>query len=181
MPTTHSLFRCLITSSRPCASHSKRVPRSLAVLLSLLALAVGGFAAEAPQLSLHDQSGNPQSLSSYRGKIVVLNFWATWCIPCRREMPMLSKLAEQYSGKDVVFLAASLDEADTRPKIPEFLEKKKVHLPIWIGATPDTLKQFDLGKMIPATIILDPRGEVIGRVLGQAREKDIRRPEWTGC
>ena len=96
-----------------------------------------------PKLSLIDQTGQSQQLSDYQGRIiVVLNFWATWCGPCRDELPILSKLADKYSDKGVVFIAASIDDSDTQPKIPEFLRRKKItNLPIWVGATSDTLKR----------------------------------------
>jgi thiol-disulfide isomerase/thioredoxin len=90
-------------------------------------------------LSFNDLSGKSHSLTDYRGKIVVLNFWATWCLPCREEMPMLSKLASGYADKEVVFLAVSIDDAQSQPKIPRFLEKTKIALPVFTGATTATL------------------------------------------
>jgi thiol-disulfide isomerase/thioredoxin len=136
-------------------------------------------AAPGPNLSLVDDSGHPQSLSDYRGKIVVLNFWATWCPPCREELPMLNKLSKDYAAKNVIFIAAAIDDAQTKDKIPSFLKKKKITLPVWVGASPDTLKQFDLGGIVPATIILDQNGETIARIMGEARQKDITsRLDW---
>ncbi len=133
-----------------------------------------------PKLSLIDQTGQSQQLSDYQGRIIVLNFWATWCGPCRDELPILSKLADKYSDKSVVFIAASIDDSDTRPKIPEFLRRKKItNLPIWVGATSDTLKQFDLGIMVPATVIFDQDGQVVGRIWGESSSKDIAsRLDW---
>ena len=153
--------------------------RLSAALLIVFAMKAWAAAKPAPELALKDQSGQEHSLASYRGKVVVLNFWATWCMPCRHELPMLNKLAQEYTGKDVEFVAASLDEKDTQKQIPRFLEKKKISLPVWIGATPDTLTQMDLGKIIPATIILDQHGEVVGRIMGEARRKEIvERLDW---
>ena len=151
---------------------------------TLLILAVGlgaaTFAAPLPDLSLRDRAGTVQNLSAYRGKIVVLNFWATWCGPCREELPRLDELAREYAAKDVVFVAASIDEADTQPKIASFLHKKSVTtLPIWVGASAATLKQFELGEVVPATIILDQNGEPIARILGEASRKDLTsRLDW---
>jgi thiol-disulfide isomerase/thioredoxin len=150
-----------------------------AAALVVLIVAAGSQAAPVPELSLKDQSGQMHSLSSYRGKIVVLNFWATWCTPCRQELPMLDKVARDYAGKDVVFVAASLDDKSTQKHISGFLQKKKISLPVWVGATPGTLQQMDLGKIIPATIILDEKGDAVGRILGEARRKDIAsRLDW---
>ena len=92
---------------------------------------------------------------------------------------MLSKLAPRYSPDEVVFLAASLDDAETQSKIPRFLEKKKITLTIYMGATPATLKQLQLGEIIPATLILDRDGSAVFRILGEASKKDIaKRLEW---
>jgi thiol-disulfide isomerase/thioredoxin len=130
-------------------------------------------------LSLNDLSGKPVSLERYRGKIVVMNFWATWCFPCREEMPMLNKLAPVYAEKNTVFLAISLDDSATQPKIPKFLGKKKIVLPVFIDATPVTLHQLGLGEAIPATLILDRNGVPAFRILGEASKKDVAsRLEW---
>jgi thiol-disulfide isomerase/thioredoxin len=130
-------------------------------------------------LTLTNLEGKAHMLAEYRGKIVVLNFWATWCLPCRDEMPMLSKLAPKYDEKSVVFLAASIDDTQTQPKIGRFLEKKRIELPLFTGATPQTLKQFSLGEIVPATLILDRDGAVAFRIEGEASRKDISsRVDW---
>jgi thiol-disulfide isomerase/thioredoxin len=136
-------------------------------------------ATAAPDLSLTNLDGKAHSLTEYRGKIVVLNFWATWCLPCREEMPMLSKLAPKYDDKDVAFLAASIDDAQTQSKIAHFLEKKRITLAVFTGATPETLKQFNLGEIVPATLILDRDGALAFRIEGEASKKDISsRVDW---
>jgi hypothetical protein len=79
----------------------------------------------------------------------------------------------------VVFLAVSLDDAKSQPKIPRFLEKKKISLPVFTGATTATLTQFDLGGFLPATILVDRDGSPAFRILGEASKKDIAsRVEW---
>jgi thiol-disulfide isomerase/thioredoxin len=150
----------------------------LAMLLGLSAAQRTGAAAGA-EFTLTNLDGKEHSLAEFRGKIVVLNFWATWCLPCREEMPMLSKLAPKYDEKEVAFLAASIDDAQTQPKIARFLEKKKITLAVFTGATADTLKQFDLGEIVPATLILDRDGTPVFRIEGEASKKDISsRVEW---
>ena len=92
---------------------------------------------------------------------------------------MLSKLAPKYDEKDVAFLAASIDDAQTQPKIAHFLQKKKITLAVFTGATPETLKQFDLGEIVPATLILDRDGTPAFRIEGEASKKDISsRVDW---
>ncbi|MGB6431539.1 MAG: TlpA disulfide reductase family protein [Candidatus Acidiferrales bacterium] len=132
-----------------------------------------------PELPVKDLAGRAQSLSEHKGKIVVVNFWATWCGPCREELPMLNQLAGQYPAADVFFVAISLDDETTQNKIPGFLEKKKITLAVWTGATTDTLKQLELGKFVPDTIIVDRDGTIVGRILGEAQRKDITtRVDW---
>src|SRR6266704_1430372 len=74
-------------------------------------------------LTLTDLDGKRVHLRDYRGKIVVLNFWATWCVPCQEEMPMLVEAEKAWSPKGVIFLGASLDEKATRKNVPEFIRK----------------------------------------------------------
>jgi thiol-disulfide isomerase/thioredoxin len=159
----------------------RRPQRQLTTLL-VFALCLGTVALGSPfpELTLKDQTGVAQTLADYRGKIVVLNFWATWCGPCREELPRLDELAREYASKDVVFVAASIDDAETQSKIASFLDKKKIStIPVWIGASPATLKLFQLGEMVPATIILDQNGDTIVRIMGEASRKDITsRLDW---
>lgn len=131
-------------------------------------------AKRAPNLELKDLNSHSQKLALLRGQIVVINFWATWCAPCQEELPRLSKLAQSYSGKNVRFIAVSIDAAKDRAKIQPALEKANVTLETWIGANPDTLSGFGLGDIVPGTAILDERGEIIARIMGEAREDDVR-------
>ena len=94
-------------------------------------------------------------------------------------MPRLQKLADAYQGRGVQFVAVSLDAADTQAKIPQVVAKRNLRIPVWTGADENTLKALDLGELVPATLILDDRGEVIGRIEGEASDKDIRsRLDW---
>src|SRR5207237_8140700 len=80
-------------------------------------------------------NGKKVRVSDLRGKIVVLNFWATWCVPCRAEMPLLVEAEKEYAPRGVAFIAVSLDDRETRPKIPDFLGEFKISLPVWVGAS----------------------------------------------
>jgi thiol-disulfide isomerase/thioredoxin len=136
-------------------------------------------AERAPNLSLKDLDGHTQKLAGLRGQIVVLNFWATWCGPCQEELPRLSKMAREFAGDKVHFVAVSIDESKDRAKIEPLLTKLDVHLDVWAGSDSDTLGRFGLGDIVPGTIILDDQGEVISRIKGEAREEDVRVPvEW---
>lgn len=152
---------------------------SLLMLASCTLFATAADTALAVTARFTGLDGASHSLAELRGHPSVVNFWATWCGPCRAEMPRLQKLSEEYAGKGVVFVAISLDDAETQPKIPAALAKSGLKFPAWKGATPDTLKELQLGVLVPATLVLDSDGQVIGKIEGEARDKDIQsRLDW---
>jgi thiol-disulfide isomerase/thioredoxin len=153
--------------------------RKILLVCALAVLAAAALAESAPKLSLKDLSGQTQKLSSLRGKVVVLNFWATWCEPCQDELPRLSKLAHSYNDKNVQFVAVSIDAAKDREKIEPLLHRLHVDLYVWIGADLDTLEKFGLSNVVPGTMVIDEKGQVIARVMGEARDEDLRTPlDW---
>jgi thiol-disulfide isomerase/thioredoxin len=147
---------------------------TLAVLFLICAVPQAQ-AKRAPDFELKDLAGNTHKLSELRGSIVVLNFWATWCGPCREEMPLLSALSQQYVDKKIRFIAASANESKDRAKIDEYLSHQKLNPEIWIGADLDMLDRANLGNELPATLIVDEQGQIVTRILGEAREQDIRQ------
>lgn len=146
-----------------------------AILLSNLTI----YAADRPELSLKDMQGVTHSIEEYRGKIVLVNFWATWCIPCKEEMPIFTEVDKRYRERGLVVLAASLDEQKTKKYINQFARSYKMTFPILVDATPEDMKRVGLGEMVPSTLFLDRDGTVAGKILGQAGKKDILpRVEW---
>jgi thiol-disulfide isomerase/thioredoxin len=128
---------------------------------------------------LKDMKGQKVHLRDYRGKVVVLNIWATWCVPCREEMPMLVELEKEYAARGVVFIAASLDDRQTRARIPEFLSKYSVGFTVWVGASTMDLDDLKLGQVVPATAFLDREGRIVARVLGQMSKDELKeRLDW---
>lgn len=156
-----------------------RIGRTLAVAFLFL-LGMRGFAGEgAARLSLHDTQGNTQDISMYRGRIVVLNFWATWCVPCQHEMPLLAEMQKKYENKGVVVLGASVDDKKSQPLIQPFAEKNKIPFPLLVAATTDQMQQLQLGEAIPATAFFDADGNLVARVLGELDKSDLeKRLEW---
>jgi thiol-disulfide isomerase/thioredoxin len=147
----------------------------------LLLSPLSSFAASktAPNLDAKDLAGQKQKLSALRGQIVVLSFWATWCAPCREELPRLSHLSESYAGKNVHFIAVSVDEPKDFKKIEPFLKAQNVQLDVWTGADVDTLGRFGLGEIVPGTIIIDQQGNIITRISGEAQDADVQsRLDW---
>src|SRR3954452_12481988 len=100
------------------------------VSLAAPAAAIAGCA-DAPRadLTLQDAGGRKVRLRDLRGKPVVLNFWATWCGPCKAEMPILVDMEKQYGSRGILFIGASLDGAKTKAAIPEFMAEYKVGFP----------------------------------------------------
>jgi thiol-disulfide isomerase/thioredoxin len=146
-----------------------------------LLIALAAFAKDVPkaELTLKNADGQRVRLSELRGKAVVLNFWATWCQPCNSEMPMLVEAEKAYSSRGVVFIAASLDEAKTKPAIPAFVAKYEVRFPVWLGATANDLDRLQMGPAVPATAFIDAEGRIVARVWGQMREDEMKeRLEW---
>jgi len=116
----------------------------------------------APDLALEDLQGNPVALSDFRGKIVVLNFWATWCEPCITEWPQVHQLAERFSGRDdVVVVALSIDQE--REAIQPFLERMSLQdTPVRVLWDPTQNVQHSFGtSKIPDTYFVDPSGSVL--------------------
>jgi peroxiredoxin len=153
------------------------------VWIAILLWAAAGAAAQtplqAPDLTLQDTSGASQSLASYRGKIVILNFWATWCLPCKDEMPIFVDVANRYGDRGLAVLAASLDDDRTRKFIPQFARSHKMKFPILAGADAQTMKQFGLQEIAPSTVFIDRDGTIVFRIIGEARRNDVLdRVQW---
>jgi thiol-disulfide isomerase/thioredoxin len=155
--------------------HGRTLTLAIFFLLGILA-----FTREsAAQLSLPDTHGNTQDIGKYRGKIVVLNFWATWCVSCQHEMPLLQDMQKKYEDKGVVVLGASIDDEKSQPLIQPFAEKNKIPFPLLVGATTDQMQQLQLGEAIPATAFFDADGNLVARVLGELNKSDLQnRLDW---
>jgi thiol-disulfide isomerase/thioredoxin len=90
----------------------------------------------------------------------VLNFWATWCVPCRKEMPDLSAIQNAYAAFGVQVIGASADQLSDRAKVVQFIREAKINFPIWLGASTADMQRFGVGPGLPATIIIGRDGKV---------------------
>lgn len=128
---------------------------------------------------LKDLEGREQSLEQHKGKIVILNFWATWCRPCREEMPVLVRIQNRYKDRGVEVIGASADEPGKEEEIARFVKQANINFPIWIGATIAEMQQLGLPGALPATALFDRDGTITGRIVGKVDEEDLlRRIEW---
>ena len=126
-------------------------------------------------LVLKDLSGTEQRLSALKGRVVILNFWATYCIPCRKEMPDLAAIQNEYAALGVQVIGASTDDAEDRAKVLQFVRETKVNFPIWMGATPADMIRFGLGAALPGTVIIGKDGRVAKVISGVVNQADLKK------
>ncbi len=154
----------------------------LVLLFSVIAGAgaIGGVGRERiADLKLRDLNGQSVRLRDYRGRIVVLNFWATWCAPCNEEMPRLISAEKQYRSSGVLFIGASLDDRKSRRKVTQFVSTYQMSFPVWIGATGEDLARFGMGDAVPSTAFIDRDGRIVERVEGSILPDELEeRIEW---
>jgi thiol-disulfide isomerase/thioredoxin len=155
----------------------RTLPIALAVLGVLLSPRAVG-AAEAPvqvgeprplsALTFQDMEGAETTLAAFTGMVVVLNLWATWCAPCREEMPSLDRLQARFADQDVVVLALSVDRAGPE-RVREFLDEVGVQrLHVYRDPKAAATRALKVPGL-PATLLVDRQGREAGRVLGIAR------------
>ena len=141
----------------------------LLLTIALLLVSGAGLAADpkvqqAPDFTLEDMQGKKVSLSDFRGKIVVMNFWATWCPPCIEEMPSMEKLHQRFKGEDFVLLAINAEE-NGRAAVEKFLKKKSFTFPILLDEDAVVQQLFNIYRL-PETLIINRNGEIVTKVLG---------------
>jgi thiol-disulfide isomerase/thioredoxin len=127
------------------------------------------------ELKLRDLFGAEQSLAQYKGRIVILNFWATYCVPCRKEMPDLSAIQNEFAALGVQVIGASTDEAKDRDKVLQFIKELKINFPIWMGATAEDTLRFGVGTALPATVIIGKDGKIVKTISGIINPAELRR------
>ena len=127
--------------------------------------------AAAQDFSLSDARGKTHRLSDYRGKWVVVNFWATWCPPCLEEMPDLDALYASRGGKDLMVIGVALDFQNPK-EVVEFADNMLVSYPIVLGDKKVT-DQFARIRGLPTTLIFDPKGKLVKSHLGGITRKQI--------
>lgn len=128
---------------------------------------------------LADLAGNEQSFGQWQGKVLVLNFWAPWCPPCRKEMPGFIRLQEKYAGQGLQFVGVALDEAD---KVQAFMDEIGVNYPVLMGEMDAVMLGRAAGNRLgglPYTLVLDKQGTPIATLTGgidEARLEELVKP-----
>ena len=125
-------------------------------------------------LALPDADGRPQSLSQWNGKVLVVNFWATWCEPCREEMPRFIKLQDRYGNEGLQFVGIAIDQAD---KVKQFASDIHLNYPALLGGYGAIELSKTLGNQygaLPFTVIVDRAGSIIYTKLGSVEDRQIQ-------
>ncbi|MBE3129525.1 MAG: TlpA family protein disulfide reductase [Acidobacteria bacterium] len=134
---------------------------AIVMILAAGAAACAGTREEAtpaPEFSLQDLQGDSLSLSSYKGKVLVLNFWATWCPPCRREIPDFIEAYKNLKDKGLEILGVSVDDLSAEA-LRDWTQKAGMNYPVAL-ATAKIIADYQPGEFIPATIVIDRRGRI---------------------
>lgn len=127
------------------------------------------------ELALKDLFGAEQRLSALKGRIVVLNFWATYCVPCRTEMPDLAAIQNEYAALGVQVVGASADAPEDRAKVMQFIKETKINFPVWAGATTADMVRFGLGAALPGTVIIGRDGRIAKVISGIVNQAELKK------
>lgn len=137
------------------------VRRIVVVLLLLVALPSTGSGQEvrkAPSLVLKDLQGRTVRLSDYKGKVVLINFWATWCPPCRAEIPDLVKIQREYKDQGLRVIGITYPP-EKLEEVRRFIREFRLNYPVALG-TKETKALFDQGETLPITVVIDREGNI---------------------
>ncbi len=126
---------------------------------------------KAPEFTLKDINGRNVSIASLRGKVVLINFWATWCPPCRAEMPSMNRLYREYKGKGLEILAISTDNSAS--KVKDYISQNSLAFQVLMDDNIKVARQYKVFSL-PTTFLIDRNGIIVDRFLG---EQDWISPE----
>lgn len=118
----------------------------------------------APDFTLTDMQGQQVSLSQFRGKVVILNFWATWCPPCREEMPSMEKLYQRHQDQGLVMLAVNIEE-NGQSVVSQFLQKTPYSFPILLDSKNAAQHAYGVFRF-PESFIIDRNGVIVEKIIG---------------
>ncbi len=136
----------------------------LLALVFVLPAQAGASSAEAPAFSLKNLQGGQGSLSDYRGQVILLNFWATWCRPCRAEMPSMERLWQAYRGQGLAVVAVSTDNGG-EARVRNFARRLDLSFPIFLDPDSRVSDAYQVSA-VPVSFLIDRQGRIVARILG---------------
>ncbi len=127
---------------------------------------------KAPDFSLVDMNGNKHRLSEYKGKGVFLNFWGTWCDPCKREMPFMDNQYKKFKDQGVEVLAVNVGESQFL--INNFIKRYGLTFPVVVDKNKDVQTAYGIDPL-PTTFLINPKGEIVDIIKGTMTEEDVKK------
>ena len=153
----------------------KKIRLPLLIVLALVMVATGCTPTgtkegdKAPDFQLQDLEGNTVSLSEFRGSQVMLNFWATWCPPCRMEMPLIQEIYQERTGTGLVILAVNVGEGHTL--VSSFMQYYSYTMPVLLDTSRIVTQRYNVGAY-PTTFFIDDNGIIQDKVIGAFPSKE---------
>ncbi len=166
----------MTTTSPLSATH--RLLQALILLLGLLSLVnshASGALQQLPQQSFEDIDGNTQPLDQWRGKVVVLNFWATWCPPCRREIPTFTALQREYQQQGLQFIGIAIDDPRA---VSRYIREQEINYPTLLGEENGMELSMQLGNrsfVLPYSAIFDRSGRLVSTHRGELTREELKQ------
>ena len=159
----------------------KRFTISLSVIIALFFFVASAYAldngSKVPNFTLTDLSGKNVSLSDYKGKVVVLNFWASWCPPCKAEMPEFNEMDREFKKSgDTVLLAINMTDGrrETKKKVETFISEQKYKMRVLLDSEGKASNLFDI-RYLPTTYLIDAEGTVTGQLVGGTTKNAVMK------
>lgn len=145
----------------------------IGIIFLMISLVSFSNNAKAPDFNLKDQYGVTHSLENYKGKVIFLNFWATWCPPCKKEMPDIENIYKEYgeNKKDVVILGVNSEKEN---EVKKFLKDKGYTFPTVIDENSEVMRKYFI-QAFPTSFVIDKEGNVYGYVMGGLTKEQIRQ------
>lgn len=145
----------------------------ISIIFLMISLVSFSNSAKAPDFNLKDQYGVTHSLENYKGKVIFLNFWATWCPPCKKEMPDVESIYKEYgeNKKDVIILGINSEKEN---EVKKFLKDKGYTFPTLIDENSEVMRKYFI-QAFPTSFVIDKEGNVYGYVMGGLTKEQIKQ------